>query len=423
MDSLHKKPDADALSRLAALARSRLPASQGETRAADSVQYARVMARFAKPARMNRLTMGLGASGLAAAAVVTVLAWPRSVPLEFSSGGVAVGVGAEVVAPPATSRAVHFSDGTDVTFAPTARGQVAQVSNRGAHVRLHQGSARVKVVPRKNSEWFFSAGPCEIRVTGTSFDLAWSESARRMDLAMHTGSVVVKSPLAPEGIRLRAGERLIVDLDQKSVRRLDNNITVSELPAAPPSAVAPSESPAPVAPPSRDPVAPRREPAPSFHRPGSWVSSVAAGQFGSVVGEARREGLDSSMGRSTSADLLALADAARFTGDVTLARRALLATRARFANSHQAQRAALQLGRMAEDGEGDLGKALEWYDIYLASAPQGAHIEEALGRKMTATLRLFGRTSARTVAESYLRKYPAGAYARAARAIVVGTDP
>jgi hypothetical protein len=252
-----------------------------------------------------------------------------------------------------------------------------------------------------------------------------------MDLAMLTGSVVVKSPLAPEGMRVRAGEHLIVDLDDKTVRRLDNN-SVSNLHAATPALVAPAESPAiaatpaapaAVAPSTRDMATARREPAPSLHRAGSWVSSVAAGQFGSVVGEARHEGLDAAMGRSTSSDLLALADAARFTGDVTLARRALLATRARFTGSHQAQKAALQLGRMAEDGEGDLGKALEWYDIYLASSPQGIHIEEALGRKMTATLRLFGRTSARTVAESYLRKYPTGAYVRAARAIVVGTDP
>ncbi len=428
MDDLNKQPGSDGLAALTTLARLRLPANQaqGETRAADSVHYAQVMARFAKPARTNRLAIGLGGLALAASAAVVVVAWPRPLPLEISSDGTHIALDSEVVAAPAVPRTVHFSDGTDVTFAPTARGRVAQVSSRGARVRLHEGSARVKVVPRKNSEWFFSAGPCEIRVTGTSFDLSWSESAHRMDLAMLTGSVVVKSPLDPEGMRVRAGEHLIVDLDHKTVRRLDNN-SVSDLPATAPALVAPPEAPAmapvAVAPATRDLTTARREPAPSLHRSGSWVSSVAAGQFGSVVGEARHEGLDTAMGRSTSSDLLALADAARFTGDVTLARRALLATRARFTGSHQAQRAALQLGRMAEDGEGDLGKALEWYDIYLASSPQGAHIEEALGRKMTATLRLFGRTSARTVAESYLRKYPTGAYVRAARAIVVGTDP
>jgi hypothetical protein len=40
-----------------------------------------------------------------------------------------------------------------------------------------------------------------------------------------------------------------------------------------------------------------------------------------------------------------------------------------------------------------------------------------LGRKMTVLARLHGAETARPVAEEYLRRFPGGTYARAARAL------
>jgi hypothetical protein len=145
---------------------------------------------------------------------------------------------------------------------------------------------------------------------------------------------------------------------------------------------------------------------------------VLAGDFHSVLGEARRRGLDDVLGRDTGPNVMALAEAARYAGVQPLARDAYLAVRRRFPDTLQAHKAAFQLGRMAEDNDGDLARALEWYGVYLADAPSGAYRAEALGRKMTATLRLHGSAPARPLAEEYLRRYPNGPYAEPARAIV-----
>jgi len=101
-----------------------------------------------------------------------------------------------------------------------------------------------------------------------------------------------------------------------------------------------------------------------------------------------------------------------------LARRALTTVRARFPGSGQAGKAAFLLGRMAEDGDGDLAGALAWYGRYLDDASGGAFRDEALGRKMAATLRLHGQGRARPLAEEYLRRFPGGSYATPARAIL-----
>jgi len=73
---------------------------------------------------------------------------------------------------------------------------------------------------------------------------------------------------------------------------------------------------------------------------------------------------------------------------------------------------------MAEDGDGDLAGALAWYGRYLDDASGGAFRDEALGRKMAATLRLHGQGRARPLAEEYLRRFPGGSYATPARAIL-----
>jgi hypothetical protein len=73
---------------------------------------------------------------------------------------------------------------------------------------------------------------------------------------------------------------------------------------------------------------------------------------------------------------------------------------------------------MAEDQEGDLRRALEWYRVYLRDATDDSFRAEALGRQMSVTLRLDGAARARPLAEDYLRRYPRGAYADAARSIM-----
>jgi outer membrane protein assembly factor BamD (BamD/ComL family) len=145
---------------------------------------------------------------------------------------------------------------------------------------------------------------------------------------------------------------------------------------------------------------------------------VLAGDFAGVLREARRRGIERVLRRDAAPEVMALAQAARFSRHAVLARRALGTLRARFPESTQAQTAAFLLGRMAEDHDGDLAQSLEWYRQYLSEAPAGAYRDEALGRKMAATMKLAGTERARPVAQDYLRQFPNGAYAKPARTIV-----
>jgi len=116
-------------------------------------------------------------------------------------------------------------------------------------------------------------------------------------------------------------------------------------------------------------------------------------------------------------ELAALADAARYRRRDDVARRALLAERARFPRSARARDAAFLLGRLEETSGGGV-RALEWYDRYLQEAPLGAYASEALARKMTATARVQGPRAAREVAATYLRRFPNGSYAASARGLL-----
>jgi hypothetical protein len=340
---------------------------------------------------------------LAGGAVATVAAFLLRPPaLGFTVEGSAIIDGGYLQAPAGAETAVHFSDGTEVRLEPRSRGRVAWTSARGARVRLERGRARVKVVPRKGAEWQFDAGPCLVQVTGTKFDLRWSDEDQVLEVALSNGSVIVRGPPAPNGVTMHAGQRLVMDVRQGFAR-----LGPLETPPAAAREMPPAEpEPAPV-------------PAPRGERRGeSWSERVLAGDFPAVLREARRRGIEEVLRREDAADLMALAEAARYSGVTLLARRTLGVVRTRFPGSGQAHKAAFLLGRMAEDGDGDLAGALGWYGRYLDDAPGGAFRDEALGRKMAATMRLHGQVRARPLAEEYLRRFPGGSYVTPARAIL-----
>jgi hypothetical protein len=204
---------------------------------------------------------------------------------------------------------------------------------------------------------------------------------------------------------MQAGQRLVMNMRQGFAR-------LEPIARAVPGATA--EAPAP-----RERPAPAEAPVPRPERKGdSWSERVLAGDFAAVLREARRRRVEEVLRRSGDADVMALAEAARYSGETVLARRALGAVRSRFPGSGQASKAAFLLGRMAEDADGDLAGALAWYGRYLTDAPGGTFREEALGRKMAATMRLHGHVQARPLADEYLRRFPGGSYAAPARAIL-----
>jgi hypothetical protein len=320
--------------------------------------------------------------------------------------------GAGYVAPaPGEGARVRFSDGTRIDLDPLTRGRVAEVTAHGAQIALEDGEVHAHVVHHDNTQWLFNAGPFVVRVTGTAFDLRWSASQEYLEVAMHEGSVVVSGPVPAGSLTLSTHEKLTVRVRENEVliRKVGEGEPPVEAPAPPTSIEAPPE------PTPSLPVTPPKsaEPAP----PSQGLSQLlSAGKLDAILAKVEERGLESFLSSASSEDLAALADAARYKRQDALAKRALLAQRERFPRSARARDAAFFLGRIAELASPG-SEALRWYDRYLADSPGGLYAGEALGRKLA----LVQRTSpdnARPIAEEYLRRFPDGSYAKAARTLL-----
>jgi TolA-binding protein len=154
---------------------------------------------------------------------------------------------------------------------------------------------------------------------------------------------------------------------------------------------------------------------PKVERPVPWVEQIARGHWDSILEEVDRKGVEATLESVSSADLFAVADAARYRRRTDLSRAALLAQRRRFPNSSRSRDAAFLLARVEESG--NRARAIAWYDEYLKHAAAGPYAAEAWGRKMVLTNELNGRALARPIAEEYLRRFPKGSYAGSARAL------
>jgi hypothetical protein len=292
--------------------------------------------------------------------------------------------GGYILVPHTTESLLAFSDGSKVRMAARTRGRVVELNDRGAKFTLDDGKLAVDVVHRPGAQWAFEAGPFRVNVRGTSFTVAWNQ--------------------------MRGGQTLKVSLrDQTSTIGTigvgESEATTDDTATSP--AVTPTPTPAPPAP---------SEPAAWSHR--GWMAALSENKAAAVVAEAERSGLTTVLERADGDDLWALANAARYAGRYPLAEQALAAQRRRFPSSDRAREAAFLLGRL-HDGDSDgPGKALAWYDRYLAEARGGVNVADALGRKMTLLERWNKRTDALVVARSYLHRFPHGTYANAARALV-----
>jgi len=373
----------------------------------------------------------LGAA--AATAVVAIVSRARTheemlPPLAFGVEGGALGPGGVIEARADAEPAVRFVDGTVITLARGTKGRLDSVDGRGAHLSISDGTAAVNVVPKAHARWRIDAGPFVINVHGTVFTAAWNAASGRLDVRLERGLVSVEGPMAGGPIAIHAGQRLTVVPRQSRVvlRGLDDRedeppVAALDLPAAPSAASAAAERPAPLPSPAAASVRPATRTARSGRVFAStstlaWGAALAAGDFAAIVDDAERD-LPRALASSSSDDLAALADAARYRRRDDLARRALTTQRRRFPDSSRAADAAFFLGRIDENDGGGLVHALRWYDRYLDEAPNGSYAAEALGRKMVALRELYGGATARDVADEYVRRFPRGSYAGAARAL------
>ncbi|HXI60776.1 MAG TPA: tetratricopeptide repeat protein [Polyangia bacterium] len=289
-----------------------------------------------------------------------------------------------------TSR-LRFSDGTTISAPDKAAVRVEDVRRNKPRIRVAGTGARVRVVHRPDTRWTFMAGPFEVLVTGTAFDLGWDAARQTLSLELHEGSVILHGPYLRDGsLAVRAGQRVSVSLASKGVTVSDVGAasaapapTVAAPPTAPTTATAPAEEPALAPPPTPAPApATTPAPAPTLRREGgaSWGELVRKGQFDRVIAEARSRPAHACEARCSAEDLRALGDAARYANRPALAGDAFRALRRRFAGTGEGRAAAYLLGRTCE-ADGKWAEAEHWYATYLGESPAGEFAVEAASGK------------------------------------------
>jgi hypothetical protein len=394
----HEEASAMALGRIARVLDERIDCPR---EAAGREQL--ILAATRRGQRYRARTVILLAAALAAALALPVAATiavaRKPAHLEYRLDGPVAAEGPWLgVAPSGGPLSMHFSDGTEIELGPGSKGRVVEVTGDGARVVLAAGSLRAHVVHRPRAHWTIAAGPYAIEVTGTAFEVEWSDTSAQLTLSLHDGSVVVRGPSLPEGLRVGAGQRLLA-------RANTGEAQLSSLVAEQPREGVPVAGHDGG---STTPLHPAPRPLPT------WSEMLAEGNFRGVLEAAEARGIDASLNRGSLADLVALADSARYLHDRALAKRGLLVERSRFAGSADARGAAFVLGRMADDG-GSRDDAIRWYDKYLSESPSGPFAAEALGRKLEALVESGDSVAARSVATEYLRRFPHGAHRAYAR--------
>lgn len=392
------------MGRLTRLAESEL---DGSARAGDDSWLSDVATRVAARRRTRRVRVGAVSAGFAMAASVALFAFTRPATLTYAvlNGGEKADY---VLAQSGTK--IRFSDGSEVSLDRGAEAKIAKVDAHGARVNLRRGEAHLEVVKNHETAWYVDAGPYTVHVTGTAFDVSWSEKERVFELTLQHGSVIVSGPQVGSGVAVRPGQRMIGRADGYVVVEGPKPAAVA---AAAPNGASPALPPAELRADVDSALGATSDVTPPDAQPRSnWGHLVAQGKFREVLTDAQRRGVEQVLAGAPLADLAALADAARYAQNGELAKKALLAERNRFPSSRAASDAAFLLGRLAEDSGGG---AVAWYDRYLAKSPNGPYASQALGRKMMLSFRDGGPAAAEPLAKEYLTRYPNGPYASAAR--------
>jgi hypothetical protein len=406
------------------------PMTPAQSESGLDLVRARLAAHQRQRVRLLRLSFAGVGVGAAACALLwffsgTRMAAPPTTSLAYQVEGGEIVDGGYLRSLGSAGVRLRFAEGSELEFLAGARGRLRSVDANGARFAIERGTASVKVAHRPGAHWLVDAGPFLITVKGTTFTVAWDATGEQLDLRMEQGMVSVTGPLSEGAITVGAGQRLAINLPKREVvlREMDGaavlpagSASVSPEPALglgkPGSESDRGES-------AGDATGPR----PSLRArsavawPRSWTAALVAGDLDSILKDVERRGLERCLAEASGEDLSALADAARYRRRDSIAKQALLTQRSRFPGSARALDAAFLLGRLEEVRDGSGRKALSWYERYLEEAPSGAYAGEALGRKMIVTQELMGVAAARTVADDYLRRFPAGTYAGAARAL------
>ncbi len=165
--------------------------------------------------RRGRLLLTGGLAGAAAVGVLLfILIKPSKAPEFFIGNEDNRGeVGHWITARSGETVPLRFSDGSVLHLQPRSGARVRALNKRGATLLLERGAAEVYVVPRRNNRWSVDAGPFEVLVKGTHFDVAWDPAAEIFALNLRKGRVTVRGPVLKER-HFVAGEAVRVWVNQ-----------------------------------------------------------------------------------------------------------------------------------------------------------------------------------------------------------------
>jgi len=359
------------------------------------------------------LALGLGGAAAVAAAVLVWARLPISFQVDSDAGPAAVAgnAGDLIEATGVVPTAVRFSEGSSIVLERGGRLRVLSLESNGARVLVEKGAADVAITHRQRpGRWRFEAGPVTVDVTGTRFRVDWNPEDRSFGIDLKEGSVIVGGDCLTTPRRVQRGDSL--------------RVTCGPAAASAPVKVEPSEALAVLeekaeTPPRAVRAAARRE-AHDTRADGDadWRALVAAGRYSEGVRAAERAGWSRVCRSANAVELLALADAARLSGETARAVEALSMLRQRFPGTTSAATGAFSLGRLAFERRGAYAEAARWFATYLDEQPHGPLMGDAVGRLMEARQRAGDRPAARRDAENYLRRFPEGPYAGTARAIL-----
>ena len=327
--------------------------------------------------------------------------------LSFTVAGAPGIVGAWIAGVP-----VQFSDGSQFVLDRDASARVVSVDNHGARMMLEHGVVHASVTHTESSRWSIGAGPYEVRVTGTRFDVAWDPAARTFALDLHEGSVVVVGCALAER-SVHAGESVRVTCNDGAAAIASSSPATTSASSAVTNPIAPIASVVPVPSATIEPSATVAiGTAPSAP---TWTDLARAGKFKDAYAIVRDD-FDARCNSVDAGDVLLLADVARYSGDSARGKHAWLVLRVRFPNDARAATAAFFLGRAAFD-EGAFDETRRWLSTSLSEAPSGPLACEAMGRLIETCQRVGDSLAAKDAAKSYLSACPNGPHAKLAESV------
>ena len=353
---------------------------------------------------------------------------------------------------------LRFTDASEVTVALRSEVELEAVDAARVEVRLRSGRLDARVTAGTGRTWRYLAGGWAVRVTGTALTVRWAPADEALEVSVAEGAVEVTGPGLASPRLVRAGERFSslhaegagahapdasvpagVDLDVE-----EEPPAAGDTPAKPASAVRPIplrhatrlfEDSARAAPPDLAESVEKRSPSsqgpskpalggaavalapepPDAERTSSaevaWSQLLAGGRSAEALAAAREAGVLERPDALGDDDALQLADAARLTRDVALARR-LLATVADRTGASSAESAFL-LGRLEAEQRRPWA-AMAAFRRSLEREARGAWAEQSRGRLLELLRDAGDAAAAARAAEEYLAYHPEGAWAAAA---------